>query len=117
MTMQWVRLHYVEDESFAAATFATTADSIDLPRYVAFDGTVEWEHERTGKAFAEECFARFNRGSGREHPNLDGNGIRSLSVGDVVEISEPGASQWWLCRGAGWQAIEGVRSKTNEGSK
>lgn len=62
-------------------------------------------------AAAEVAFARMNRGSGNEDARLDAKGLRSLSVGDVVQIDwdedDPDdgivACRWSLsCANTGW---------------
>jgi len=118
MTNVHVRLHYIEDLSLSYLADRSTV--VAAPRTVAFDGEVAVpeafvKEEGTGRiamsgaVVAEACFVQFNRGSGREHPALDGHAIRSLSMGDVVEIVEP-AHQFWLCESVGFAAIEGVAS-------
>lgn len=68
----------------------------------------------------EDVFAKMNRGSGREVPQLDLLGLRSLSVGDVIYMHDI----YYVCAIAGWtplgpgtethqlylKAVEGERS-------
>ena len=49
----------------------------------------------------ENAFAAFNCGSGREHPVFLASDVRSLSVGDVVQIQDT----WYQCAPFGWEII------------
>ena len=37
-----------------------------------------------------------------------------MSVGDVVEIVEPGNGRWYMCDSFGWKQIEGFRNESQE---
>lgn len=50
----------------------------------------------------EDVFAMFNHGSGRECPGFVRSGIRSLSVGDFVQID----GNWWQCKSIGWEMVK-----------
>jgi hypothetical protein len=69
-----------------SAGFYTRVAVVDLP-----EPTVE-----------PDVFYRwFNRGSGDEHPLLDQNHLRSLSIGDLIRVGK----NFWLCRSVGWEEI------------
>lgn len=51
-------------------------------------------------AVAEDAFARFNDGSGREDAAYFARRLRSLSTGDVVKVD----GQAYSCQSAGWAA-------------
>jgi len=50
----------------------------------------------------EEVFEQFNAGSGRECQEFHNTHMRSLSVGDFVNIE----GQWWECAACGWKKVE-----------
>jgi hypothetical protein len=52
-------------------------------------------------AVAEDAFARFNGGSGREDARYFARKLRSLSVGDVIAID---GKRFYSCESAGWAA-------------
>lgn len=54
------------------------------------------------------AFARFNRGSGREDPALTTKKLRSLSIGDIVNIIryEPNFTTAYICASSGWRAVD-----------
>lgn len=109
MTATHVRLHYCDRMPFMLADLT---EMLACDRTVWYDGPIEMAHENSDEFLCEEVFVQFNRGSGREHPEMDMIGLRSFSIGDVVEIVRPGNSSFWLCAEMGFTPIEGVRSKT-----
>lgn len=102
-----IRLHYYADDSMPISRDVT--EMLACNRLVAYDGPMTVAHENSDEFLCEDAFAQFNHGSGQEC--AASRGMRSLSVGDVVEIVRPGNGTFWLCQSAGWVPIEGVRSR------
>tara|TARA_Y100001938_G_C7928396_1_gene348081 strand:+ start:447 stop:758 length:312 start_codon:yes stop_codon:yes gene_type:complete len=50
----------------------------------------------------EDIFVQFNHGSGKECEDFVDQRMRSLSVGDFVQLD----SQWWECRPIGWEMVK-----------
>lgn len=50
----------------------------------------------------EDVFAMFNHGSGRECLQFVQARIRSLSVGDFVQID----GNWWQCKSISWEMVK-----------
>lgn len=77
---------------------AKRAELLAIPRTLVASVTMD---DQPG--IFEAVFAAFNRGSGREHPDLDAKGLRSLSVGDMVQI---GTSDACICASTGWEPVD-----------
>ena len=107
---QHIRLHYIDDMRASYDKDVATAE-----RTLVFDGDMPVKGERAGLDdlhLCEVAFSQFNRHDAPDqHPALDELGFRSLSVGDAVEIVEPGNSRFYLCASFGFEPIEGCRSK------
>ena len=52
----------------------------------------------------EEVFAQYNHGSGQECQHFLNNKMRSLSVGDFVNVND----QWWECASVGWKKVDSL---------
>lgn len=78
--------HFDPPESLASSDFE------QLYREVAEVDTYE----------LEELYAEWNRGSGRESDTFLKQGVRSMSVGDIVEQED----DYYLCCSVGWDEIE-----------
>lgn len=50
----------------------------------------------------EDVFAQFNHGSGKECEDFIDESMRSLSVGDFVQLG----GQWWECLPSGWDMVK-----------
>jgi hypothetical protein len=50
----------------------------------------------------DDIFDMFNHGSGRECEEFLGQEMRSLSVGDFVQLW----GQWWECKPIGWEMVK-----------
>lgn len=107
MTTHNIQLHYIDD---MRASY--DKDAALQPHTVVWSGDIKVLDPRINdRALCEIAFDRFNRhDSPSQHPALDELGIRSLSVGDVVEIVEPGNSRFYICASFGFDPVEGVRS-------
>ena len=66
---------------------------------------VDWDKPQVA---LEQIYAGFNAGSGEESPVFLNGKMRSMSVGDFVEIE----GQWYQCADAGWRKV--TESKVNE---
>ena len=114
--MTHVRIHYAtNDGDYRWEAVA------DQPRNVVFDGEiVSIGADRRLLAsdrdlvLCETIYSAFNRhDAADQHPVLDEKGLRSLSVGDVVEIvadpMHPGdETRYYLCANAGFDRISGI---------
>ena len=109
--MMTVRVHYAddlrqslfwEDIPEVDQTFTTVADDVILDRDIQLLGS--------DYALAEAVWAAFNRGSGSEDLILDYDGLRSMSVGDVVEIRDDDGPRFYRAASLGFKPIEGIRA-------
>lgn len=114
MTAIDVRIHYATNDG----EYRWEAQ-VDQPRTVIYDGpfTIRDDSDRglgqkdTDLGICEQLWSAFNRHDGYdEHPALDELKLRSMSVGDVVEIVEPGNGRWYMVASFGFEPIEGIRA-------
>lgn len=61
--------------------------------------TREVNDETPHSTVLEEIFGEWNNGSGRESERFLSSGVRSLSVGDYVNVG----TNWYRCESIGWK--------------
>jgi hypothetical protein len=61
-----------------------------------------WSFELPADIGINDIFSMFNAGSGNECKDFIDQKMRSLSVGDFVQIG----GQWWECKPVGWEMVK-----------
>lgn len=104
MTTTLIRLHYAD--SLRDVEYAQD-DGRAVARTLVWEGQVAHADDATPSWIAEVVYAQFQRvGEGHyENPALDGDGLRSMSVGDVVEIVGDDASTFWVAASLGFEEL------------
>lgn len=57
------------------------------------------------QGFCDRIFAGMNAGSQSEFPWFLKTRVRSMSVGDLVNIDPDGLNEWWVCDSCGWAIL------------
>lgn len=108
---------YLLDESFQREFYMTSigvrADFAKTKWRELFEGkktynlAAGWVVEATGENAAEEAFDLSNNPCRQDERNLFWGDIRSLSVGDIVEVNNhEDGRQFFLCDSVGWVKLE-----------
>ena len=69
---------------------------------ICYPGHALKRFEVSADADLEAVFAMFNHGSGQECLPFIESKVRSLSVGDFVQID----GDWWQCKSIGWEMVK-----------